>query len=178
MQMPLKVIAQVSAVVLVGSAAIVTASVASASTNEGRTDPAVKAYGSQFYTESQIDAVWANITQSYPEALPAGVRFPEETPGFFHPEDEDAIFEEGLPEGIAALFWRCAWIDASLSSPGSQKAKQAVGKYKDLPFVAETVDLNRQQADINAFAGEMGMDPLEAEFSINCDIYDQEMSAK
>lgn len=178
MKMPLKLIAQVSAVVLVGGGAVVTASVASASTDEGRTDPAVNAHGSEFYTESQIDAVWESITQSYPEALPAGVSFPAKAPLFFHPEDEDAIFEIGLPEGIAALYWRCAWIDTSLASPRSEKAKQAVAEYKDLPYVAETVDLKRQQADINAFAAEQGMDPLEAEFSLNCDIYDQEKSAK
>lgn len=178
MKIPFKLIAQISAVALAGSAAIVTASVASASTIEGNTEPSVQAHGSAFYSEGQIDAVWESITESYPEALPAGISFPAETPEFFHPSDEEAIFEEGLPEGMAALYWRCAWIDASLSSPGSQKAAQAVAKYKDLPFVAETVDLKRQQADFNAFASEKGLDPLEAEFSINCDLYNQEKSAK
>ncbi|MFF1875573.1 hypothetical protein, partial [Kitasatospora herbaricolor] len=38
--------------------------------------PGAQANGTSYYTDAQIDQVWATVTANYPEPLPAGVSFP------------------------------------------------------------------------------------------------------
>ena len=112
------VVVSVATVIVAGVVAFAMAQGAQAST-EPRTDaqlvaPAVSDGEFAFYTVEQVDTVWAAVVANYPLALPDGYAFPEKAPGIFHPTDVDnPLFQAGLPDMIAAQYWRCSWLDGS-----------------------------------------------------------------
>ncbi|WP_104195721.1 hypothetical protein [Cryobacterium sp. M15] len=131
-----------------------------------------------FYSVDQIDAVWASVTEDYPDALPANVSFPADAPSFFHPEDaERPIFQTGLPGLIAARYWRCAWLDVSLDGAelgqktAATAAQVALNGYKELPAVKDLVDVDGYNEQINEYATTLGVTPAVAEFDLECGIY-------
>ncbi|WP_166806376.1 hypothetical protein [Cryobacterium serini] len=144
----------------------------------GDTPTSIERNGSTFYAEDQIDSVWQQVVQDYPEKLPAGIDFPALAPAFFHPVEEgDHLFEEGLTELIAARYWRCAWLDDSIQSSdqrsiaGQANASAALEKYSTLPEVSAAVDVPTYLEQIGTHAAASGEDIAAAEFRLDCGIY-------
>lgn len=137
----------------------------------------VRADGS-FYSSNQIDEVWRSITESYPAALPAQVKFPVDAPSFFHPAEEGKpVFQTGLPELIAARYWRCAWLDVALDGAdrgnrsSEAAAHAALGAYAGLPAVRDLVDVKTYELQISEYAKLRAAKVNEAEFTLECGIY-------
>ncbi len=145
------------------------------------TTPNVHAESGDYYTEKQIDAVWAKLVSEYPEPLPAGVSFPEDAPGFFHPLEEGPhVFEPGLPELIAARYWRCAWLDASIdanmrrSASESRVASEALSEYSALPDVSDFVDVKSYAFQMAEAAADAGKDASQFEYDLECGFFEDE----
>lgn len=177
-----KIAAAISAGLVVASIGAVGLGQSQAQANQGNSlKPLVHAQGTAFYKESQIDEVWRKVTSSYPEALPGTVKFPRNAPAFFHPGGAATqVFEVGLPETIAARYWRCAWIDDALDaseSGGSSRAliaRQAIKKYSRLPGVSTVVDVSSYEQQIASYAKSKGKETLTTEFELECGLYTAE----
>lgn len=107
--------------------------------------PEVEIGTNDFFTLDQIEGVWDAVTGSYPAVLPSGYSFPVDAPDVFYPEDDpNPLFQTGLPDMVAAQYWRCSWLDAYLNVPGSSVVEadleQSLELYWSLPSV-EAYDL-------------------------------------
>lgn len=126
-----------------------------------------------WYTEAQIEDKWDAIVVNYPEALPAGVTFPADAPPFFHPEEE-TVFEEGLAETIAGRFWRCAWLDDSLTKAADGASRQAersadvLDNFEDTPDAGVAYDVEVYEKAVQEVAENTGVSPEQAEFDMDC----------
>jgi len=156
------------AAVAVGGMAF--ASAASAS-DQGVT-PAIKAYGSEFYTQAQIDDVWADVTGNWSAPLPDGREFPAKAPAFFHPEEpNNDIYEVGLPAEIAGRYWRCMWLDEAVNGSGPTDKARAANRLADFaqtPELAGRID-PEYDAKMAAMAKRDGVSPFEAELGVECE---------
>lgn len=104
---------------------------------------------SQFFTQDQIQDVWTEVIDNYPDDLPEGREFPADPVSYF-PEIEsvDSIyFEVGLVEATVGEFWKCAWLDEKLTNGSAARAVQEE-VHEELvkadgvtsPFMVEDVD--------------------------------------
>lgn len=146
-----------------------------ARTDSNLVKPAVQQGEDQFYTGDQIDEVWSAVVKNYPQPLPAGLKFPEAAPEFFHPEDgKDHLFQSGLPDLVAARYWRCAWLSESVeqvalgNSDLITKADSTIALYETLPSVASLVDVDTYEKQIQEIAETMGADAKQAELDVDC----------
>lgn len=148
----------------------------------GAITPAVSSDGHSFYTDEQIDAAWQQATADFPDALPAGVTFPRTAPAFFHPGDgKKHRFETGLPDEIAAKYWRCAWLGQATTSTKMRTlsttrtkaiaSNLTAAKWEALPEVAENQDVPKYLAAMQAYADRHNMDARTAEFQLDCSVY-------
>jgi hypothetical protein len=106
------------------------------------------------------------------------VEFPTAAPAFFHPTDgKKYLFQEELPNLIAARYWRCAWINEALTaSSGDARAAKAMAqgqlrKYQQLPGVERKVNVEEYETQFAALAKSRGQQPLETEFEIECGLF-------
>lgn len=98
--------------------------------------PQVEMDGHHFYTDAQMDAVWTDVRRTFsaeidPAALPA--IFPGE-------RSENALYEVGIAEMVAAQYWRCGWLDERLSGGKeieSSELEAMMATYSSLPKIAE-----------------------------------------
>jgi hypothetical protein len=172
--------ALIATVVLAASATA--AAPVTAAENE-RVPPAVQDSSGEFYTESQIDEVWAQVTAAWPEPLPGDVKFPVDAPGFFHPEGEArAVFQSQLPDLVAARIWRCAWIAEGLAASGAASdlraglAQERLERYQGLPGVKSTVDVAAYEVQIAEYAQRSEQDVWAAEYEIECTDFDSSVN--
>jgi hypothetical protein len=147
--------------------------------------PAKTANGTTYYTDSQIDEVWAAVTAHYPQPLPDGVTFPTAAPAFFHPTTEGPhYFEVGLPDMIAAQYWRCAWLEDSVrpstraSSAATAADSATLDKFGNLPSVKSHLNLSAYESMIAGYAKASGKDARDAEISLQCSGFDIQGGAK
>ncbi|AYF97205.1 hypothetical protein [Protaetiibacter intestinalis] len=139
--------------------------------------PGVVREGVASFTDDQIDAVWAAVVSNYPAALPEGYQFPNVAPAIFHPNDGlKHLFEVGLPDAVAAQYWRCAWLDAGLHSKSitGQELAKALETYWKLPSVPETdltgLDSEALQAAAKALNFPTGDEAL---FALSCEGFEK-----
>lgn len=168
--------------VVVGAVAGV--GVANAAPPVNRTDsqmvsPATAAGGTTYYSDEQVDQVWKAVTDNYPEPLPAGVTFPSKAPAFFHPDTPAPhFFEAGLPDMIAAQYWRCAWLGASAADTrtGASSARQAatveLNKFTSLPSVKTHLDFAAYQSMVSNYSKSSGLNSIDAEIKLQCAGFD------
>ena len=146
--------------------------------------PAIQNAHGSFYTEAQIDEVWKAVTTHYPQPLPAGITFPASAPSFFHSNGTSARFQTGLPDEIAAQYWKCAWLDQSIDAAQQITAKgtgpeaslkalssatQKLGEYVTLPSIASLGHVETQKAAVAKYAKSQGISSLSvAEFQMEC----------
>lgn len=182
MKTSIKVLVAASSFVIVASVSALGAVGASASnrtTEDGGTVvPAVVSDGHSFYTDDQVDDVWRAVTRQFPDALPPGIRFPTTAPAFFHPEDGlDHYFETGLPDQMAARFWRCAWLDSSINDAKAGKtaaisaASKHLKKYSSMPGMYHQEGVESYDKAMSDYAATIKLDPASAEFSTECGDY-------
>lgn len=154
----------------------------------GPVAPATVQGDRSFYAQDQVDQAWADLVEHYPQPLPAGVAFPEPAPAFLHPDDgETHVFQTGLPEQIAAQYWRCAWLDAYLTAgreaDGTQRARASamLAHYPGLPGITAQTAADRTQAmqagaDIARRIPHQDPDLTaeQYEYDIDCALYTQD----
>lgn len=138
-------------------------------------EPAVTSGDDHFYTDEQIDGVWRAVVANFAAPLPSGYSFPKDAPEFFHPKDDEAhIFQSGLPDLIAARYWRCYWLDASVEAKGAGDAKalssatEALSAYQELPSVSRLIDVEKYEGQMAEIAAAMGTDVASAELEVEC----------
>lgn len=132
--------------------------------------PAFSDGETEFFTDAQIDDVWGAVTESYREALPAGYDFPPDAPGVLNPTDgRKHLFAAGLPDMIAAQYWRCSWLDASRTTAKAVPLGEIMARYAALPSVAlydetgYTVAMLQEFAKTNDYTT-----PAAALFALDC----------
>lgn len=135
--------------------------------------PAFSANGQSFYSEAQINTVWAGITTDYPEPLPERVNFPATAPAIFvQGGAKKHLYETGLPKEIAAQFWRCAWLDVARDGTKSAEerahAQQQMTAFVTLPGIKGNPVFRSYQRKMTELAAREGITPLTAEFRANC----------
>lgn len=79
---------------------------------------------------------YRRTTARLAESLPADVVFPADPPGAW---EADGRFEDGTGEVAAALYWRCAWTTAYVTSADSGNTVEAAAA---LARLAEWVELD------------------------------------
>lgn len=135
--------------------------------------PAFRANGQSFYSEDQINTVWAGITTNYPEPLPERVSFPATAPAIFvQGGTKKHLYETGLPKEIAAQFWRCAWVDIARDGTKSANERahdqQQMKAFVTLPGIKGNPVFRSYQRKMTELAAREGITPLTAEFRANC----------
>ncbi|GAA2451643.1 hypothetical protein GCM10009857_14740 [Agromyces soli] len=133
--------------------------------------PAIKAYGSEFYTQAQIDDVWRDVTGNWSAPLPGGKEFPAGAPAFFHPtEPNNDLYEVGLPVEIAGRYWRCMWLDEAVHGSNAidrSRAANWLADFAKIPELEGRID-NAYDAKMAALAKRGGVTPFEAELDVEC----------
>lgn len=169
------VLAGALALALVGSGV----SAAIAADRDPMPTPAINEADSSFYSQEQIPTVWAAATAVVPAPLPAGFAYPTEAPGLLRGDGTDNnLYEQGLPEHIAARYWRCAWLDDALSAITAratkmQATRDALSKWDSFPAVRNFDGMADYDDKMQALADSVGKSPFDTEFNVDCgsDVY-------
>jgi hypothetical protein len=148
-----------------------------AMTSAPRTDTSQETSHQDFYTDSQVDAAWAQAVRTFPNALPAGQAFPTTAPGFFHPEDGKAhSYHIDLPAQFVARYWRCAWLKLSLDPAraddgpgvGEIDSQLSAEQWEKIPEVARNMDVRGYIRDMETYAETVGKTEAAVEFASEC----------
>lgn len=142
-------------------------------TDSSLVKPVQNVQGRQYFSEAQIDGVWRAVTHHFPAPLPADVTFPSKAPDFFHPNTPHPMFEAGLPDMIAAQYWRCAWLEKASSDTSADPAAvqldtQQLNRFAELPSVSKNLDLAAYDQLTAQYAKEKGVSAFDAEIALQC----------
>lgn len=142
-----------------------------------RVQPAQSTGGRQYFSESQIDNVWSEVTKHFPEPLPAGYAFPTTAPAFFHPGTPHPMFQAGLPDEFAAQFWRCAWLakatsDARTNAAAATSDHSEMNRFASLPSVSANLNISAYNQLSASYAKAKGVSADQAEFALQCSGFD------
>jgi hypothetical protein len=154
-------------------------SAAMAAEQDPMPEPLIQQGDTSFYSQDQIPAVWAAATDAVPTSLPAGFAYPTEAPALLRGDGTDqSVYEQGLPEQIAARYWRCAWLDDALSATTARMAKlqatrDTISQWDSFAAVKNFDGLSGYDGKIQALADSLGQSAFETEFSVDCgsDVY-------
>jgi hypothetical protein len=93
----------------------------------------------------EVMAEYQKAASEFPEALPAGVSFPNALPPALL--KNNYVAEAGVGEGVAAHYWLCAWLDVFLDaeSLGDQAAaveasERMTTDWESLPYYEQHVE--------------------------------------
>ena len=127
-------------------------------------------------TQHDIAAAWTAATETIRQPLPNGVEFQTDPPPFFDDEASgpEPVYTPTIPAQIAARWWRCAWIDASLH-PGSsrtpvtpEEARSVVDEWYDMPGMRGNEAFVDYDARMASAAREAGESPFALEYELDC----------
>ncbi|MEY9954212.1 hypothetical protein [Leifsonia sp. EB34] len=142
-------------------------------TDSQRVQPAQSVGGREYFSESQIDKVWTEVTKHFPEPLPSGYAFPTTAPAFFHPGTPHPMFQAGLPDEFAAQFWRCAWLaKASTDAPTNTAAENSdhseMARFASLPSVSANLNVSAYNQLTASYAKAKSVSADQAEYALQC----------
>ncbi|WIB65519.1 hypothetical protein [Curtobacterium sp. MCBD17_040] len=145
--------------------------------------PSIHSQGSGFYSQAQVPSVWAAVTGHFPAALPTGYQFPTATPAEMQANGKGPrVYQEGLPDVLAAQYWRCAWLDYSLQpnltaiQADNANTHLKMSTYMALPSVSGHVPESDLEAAIASTASEDNVSAHQAEFTMMCSTLNIEKS--
>lgn len=126
--------------------------------------------------QRDIAGAWSTATAAIEAPLPDGVRFQEEPPPFFDDEASgpEPVYTPTIPAQIAARWWRCAWIDASLHpAPGKtpvtgEDLRSVVDAWNDMPGMRGNEAFADYDARMASAADEAGTTPFALEYELDC----------
>lgn len=127
-------------------------------------------------TQHDVTGAWTAATAAIRQPLPNGMEFQTDPPPFFDDEASgpEPVYSPMLPAQIAARWWRCAWIDASLH-PGSsratvapEEARSVVDEWNDMPGMRGNEAFVDYDARMASAAREAGKTPFALEYELDC----------
>ncbi|TJY64072.1 hypothetical protein E4J89_18820 [Arthrobacter sp. CAU 1506] len=130
------------------------------------------------YPAKKVMARYKATAASFPNALPAGITFPDALPDRLL--EDNYVAEAGVAEGVANFYWRCAWQDAfltaaSLNDQGAADAafEKLATDWESLPFYQKYVEDPDRLWQSTALepAARRDFRPLERDFHNGCRFY-------
>jgi hypothetical protein len=128
----------------------------------------------------EVMAEYQKAAAEFPEALPAGVSFPNALPPVYL--KNNYVAEAGVGEGVAAFYWLCAWQDAFLAAQtsGDQAAadeafERMSADWESLPYYEKHVEDPGKTWHKNVIEpATLGdITPLKRDFNRGCSFYQE-----